>query len=66
MIPRLVIELDDRTHERSDRKLRDGEVERILNGAGLPLLRLENHGSFIPSDLSQKIESLIGKNNHVG
>ncbi len=64
--PRLVIELDDRTHERSDRKLRDGEVERILNGAGLPLLRLENHGSFIPSDLSQKIESLIGKNNHVG
>lgn len=64
--PRLVIELDDRTHERPDRKLRDGEVGRILNGAGLPLLRLENHGSFDPCDLSKKIEALVTKNNHVG
>lgn len=54
--PKLAIELDDRTHERQDRIDRDGEVERVLKGAGLPLLRLENHGRFNPSELAQKVE----------
>ncbi len=36
--PKLAIELDDRTHERPDRRERDIEVERILKDAGLPLL----------------------------
>lgn len=53
--PKLAIELDDKTHERSDRQERDGEVERILKQAGMPLLRLENHGRFNPSELSLKI-----------
>jgi len=53
--PQLVIELDDRTHERVDRIDRDKEVERILEGAGLPILRLENHGRFDPQMLSEKI-----------
>jgi very-short-patch-repair endonuclease len=44
--PLLAIELDDRTHEREDRKVRDDEVKRILHEAGLPLLRFGNHGSF--------------------
>ena|SRR3989338_11108704 len=59
--PRLVIELDDKTHERSDRKERDVEVERILKDAGLPLLRINNHGQFSPVELSQKIKELILK-----
>ena len=57
--PKLVIELDDRTHERSDRKERDVEVERILKDAGLPLLRINNHGQFSPVELSQKIKELV-------
>ena len=44
--PLLVIELDDQTHEREDRKERDVEVGRILNDSGLPLLRFDNHGHF--------------------
>ena len=56
LAPKLAIELDDKSHEREDRIDRDGEVERILKEAGLPLLRLENHGSFDPADL----ERLIG------
>ena len=63
--PRLAIELDDRTHERMDRKLRDGEVERILKCAGLPLLRLDNHGSFDSIDLAQKIKSVIAGGNGI-
>lgn len=63
--PRLAIELDDRTHERLDRKLRDGEVERILKCAGLPLLRLDNHGSFDSIDVAQKIKSAIAGGNGI-
>lgn len=58
--PKLAIELDDRTHERQDRKDRDTEVERILEDAGLPLLRLENHGQFSPNELSEKINAILG------
>lgn len=59
--PKLVIELDDKTHERSDRKERDVEVERILKDVGLPLLRINNHGQFNPVELSHKIKELILK-----
>jgi len=57
--PRLAIELDDRTHEYSVRKERDGEVERILSCAGLPLLRLENHGQFNSVEIALKIEDVF-------
>lgn len=59
--PKLAIELDDKTHERPDRKERDVEVERILKDAGLPLLRLENHGRFDSNELLQKIKGLALK-----
>ncbi|MES2224289.1 MAG: DUF2726 domain-containing protein [Patescibacteria group bacterium] len=57
--PKLAIELDDRTHERQDRKDRDGEVERMLKNAGLPLLRLQNQGKFNPKELSDKINECL-------
>ena len=57
--PKLAIELDDKTHERPERQDRDREVERILQDAGVPLLRLENHGRFDPVDLSQKIKDKL-------
>lgn len=59
--PKLAIELDDQSHERLDRQKRDGEVERILREAGLPLLRMENLGQFNASDLAQEIEALVLK-----
>jgi len=57
--PKLAIELDDKSHERPDRQERDREVERILRDAGVPLLRLENHGNFNPSELAQKIKDAL-------
>jgi very-short-patch-repair endonuclease len=57
--PKLAIELDDRTHERRDRMNRDHEVERVLKNAGLPLLRLENHGRFNPSELAKRINDIL-------
>lgn len=53
--PILAIELDDRTHEREDRKGRDGEVERILNESGLSLLRFRNNGGFNKEEIKHLI-----------
>jgi very-short-patch-repair endonuclease len=53
--PILAIELDDRTHEREDRKGRDGEVERILNESELALLRFGNNGSFNKEEIKRLI-----------
>lgn len=58
--PKLAIELDDKSHERPDRQERDHEVERILREAGIPLLRLENHGNFNSSDLARRIQESLG------
>lgn len=57
--PKLAIELDDKTHERQDRIDRDGEVERIFKDARLPLLRLENRGRFNPTELLEKISTIL-------
>ena len=54
---KLAIELDDKTHERPDRIERDSEVERILADAGMPLLRIQNHGAFNVAELSAKIKT---------
>lgn len=40
--PAYAIELDDFTHNRSDRAERDVEVERIFSEAQLPLVRFKN------------------------
>ena len=36
------VELDDRTHDSEKRQKRDAEVERILKGADIPLVRTRN------------------------
>ena len=55
--PLLAIELDDRTHEQENRRKRDIEVNRILDNAGIPFMRFENHGSFD----KEKIKKLISE-----
>lgn len=57
--PKLAIELDDKTHERPDRQKRDKFVEGILEYAGMPLLRLENHGRFEPEELKKHIQKFL-------
>lgn len=57
--PKLAIELDEKTHQREDRQERDVEVERILSEAGMPLLRIENHGRFYPNILAMEIRQKL-------
>ncbi|HBH71425.1 MAG: Topoisomerase DNA binding C4 zinc finger domain protein [Parcubacteria group bacterium GW2011_GWC1_42_11] len=55
--PVLVIELDDYTHQRPERQVRDGFVDRVLNQCGIPIL----HITSIPKemDLKTQIDSKI-------
>jgi very-short-patch-repair endonuclease len=57
--PKLAIELDDASHRRVDRNLRDKEVERILKEAGVPLLRLQTQGQFSPADISRMVAEAL-------
>lgn len=61
--PKLAIELDDKSHERPERQNRDREVERILQDAGVLLLRLENHGRFNVNELREKISKTLNTQN---
>lgn len=62
--PFLAIELDDRSHEREDRKERDKEVELILSEAGLPLLRVVDHGNFNKEEIKRLVFEKINEAGH--
>jgi very-short-patch-repair endonuclease len=57
--PLFVIELDDKTHQYPKRVERDNEVERILQGAGLPLIRVENRIRFDQKELARLVQEGI-------
>ena len=40
---------------------RDGEMERILRQAGLPLLRVENNGGFNPATVASQVHAALGR-----
>lgn len=39
-IPRLVVELDDSSHDRPERRQRDADIDRALHAAGVPVWRI--------------------------
>jgi very-short-patch-repair endonuclease len=55
----LVIELDDKTHEFENRRIRDEEVERILSEAHIPLLRIENKGLFDKGLIATQLKNYL-------
>ena len=59
MRPLFAIEVDDKTHNQPKRIERDKEVERILHGAGIPLIRIENRGRFDQKELAQLVQAGI-------
>lgn len=53
----LAIELDDKSHERADRKARDIFLNRALDAAGVPLLRIPASRSYNPDEIRKAIEA---------
>lgn len=53
--PVLVVELDDQSHERSERQERDGFVDRACRSAGLPILHVRAAARYDPQVLAKQI-----------
>lgn len=58
-LPVLAVELDEKSHEQPIRQDRDKEVERILDDAKMPLLRIRNEDLRDKKELLKKIEERI-------
>ena len=60
--PRLLIELDDSSHQRARRRSRDAFLDEAVRRAGLPILRVPAKRSYAPEELRQLISSLLAGN----
>lgn len=52
---RLVVELDDKSHERSDRAERDQKVDEILEQAGIPVLHYPARTGYSAEEIRGRI-----------
>ena len=59
LAPVLAIELDDRSHERQDRRERDEFLNAALADAGLPLLRIPVARAYQVADLRTQMDQLL-------
>jgi hypothetical protein len=57
--PKLAVELDDSSHQRSVRKKRDRLVDAACESAGLPLLRIKAARSYVVADLRKWIDAAL-------
>ena len=55
--PLAAIELDDRSHDKPDRRKRDAEVGRLCAAAGLPLLRVAAAQAYDPIELRDRLRA---------
>lgn len=58
--PRLVIELDDSSHQRPERQERDKLVDAVLASAGLPILHVPVQGRYDVAELAEQIKAALG------
>jgi hypothetical protein len=56
LTPQLVIELDDSSHSRRDRRERDAFIDAALAAAGLPILHVQAQPTYAPAELCALIE----------
>ncbi len=64
--PVVGIELDDRSHQRSDRQARDAFVEKVFAAAALPLVRIPVRTTYAVPELQAVLEGHLGERVAVG
>ena len=57
--PILGIELDDKSHEKPERKARDVLVERVFDAARLPLVRIQVKSGYVPNEVATLIKPYL-------
>ena len=60
-----VVELDDRSHQRADRRERNTFVDEALAAAGIPILHMPCQRAYSVSELRESVLSKIGR-THFG
>ena len=60
MTPQLVVELDNSSHQRKDRRERDELVDSVFAAAGLPMLHVPWSRSYDREQLKQSIRDSLG------
>src|SRR5258708_24318129 len=63
MRPLAGIELDDKSHQRSDRQVRDEFVDQVFKAAGLPILHVAAKRSYAVAEFAAQIELYLGTAN---
>jgi very-short-patch-repair endonuclease len=58
--PRLVVELDDSSHDRADRRDRDAFVDDVLAAAGIPILHVRWQRHYDARALADQLASRLG------
>jgi very-short-patch-repair endonuclease len=59
-VPRLIVELDDRSHDRADRQARDAFVDQALSAAGIPILHVRWQRHYDAGALAAQIAHHLG------
>jgi hypothetical protein len=54
-----VVELDDKSHLRKDRRRRDEFVNAVLKEASIPILHQKWQNTYSVSEVKQKIDSTL-------
>jgi hypothetical protein len=56
-----VIELDDSSHDRTDRQRRDKFVDAALSSAGVPLVRIPAQRAYAPAEIRLRVSVLFNR-----
>ena len=59
--PRVGIELDDSSHAREDRRVRDAFVQQVFDAAGLALLRFPAQRAYNISEVAAQLSSFLAE-----
>lgn len=60
------IELDDRSHQRADRKARDDFLSGVCQAAGLPLVQIQAQRAYSVSELRDRVLGALGQQGPTG
>ena len=61
-----VIELDDRSHDRPDRRRRDAFIDEAMGSAGIPILHLAARRSYEVAEVKRLLTDLLGIGTETG
>ncbi|NQU09431.1 DUF2726 domain-containing protein [bacterium] len=57
--PLVAVELDDSSHQREDRRVRDAFVDQVCAAAGLPILHMPAKKAYVASEVAAQAQGVL-------